>query len=148
MCSLPGFIGPTADTLITWQVWELHGFPWFSIWFSVTTFFPRNPPCLDTHGMFLTTRCFCLRFFEIYNEIIFDLLNPVSDRSKLGGGLQIKEHPVMGIYVKDLTVPELSIGHLSFRYDDMIPWLDLHPLPWCQDVPSCAKCCGNHHPWP
>lgn len=42
-------------------------------------------------------------YFEIYNEIIFDLLNPVSDRSKLGGGLQIKEHPVLGIYVKDLT---------------------------------------------
>lgn len=42
-------------------------------------------------------------FFEIYNEIIFDLLNPVADRGKLGGGLQIKEHPVMGIYVKDLT---------------------------------------------
>ncbi|CAJ1345937.1 unnamed protein product, partial [Effrenium voratum] len=43
------------------------------------------------------------KFFEIYNEIIFDLLNPVADRTKLGGGLQIKEHPVMGIYVKDLT---------------------------------------------
>lgn len=42
-------------------------------------------------------------FFEIYNEIIFDLLNPVADRSKVGGGLQIKEHPAMGIYVKDLT---------------------------------------------
>jgi len=42
-------------------------------------------------------------YFEIYNEIIFDLLNPVSDRSKLGGGLQVKEHPVLGIYVKDLT---------------------------------------------
>mmetsp|Transcript_57346 Transcript_57346/g.166485 ORF Transcript_57346/g.166485 Transcript_57346/m.166485 type:complete len:1154 (+) Transcript_57346:139-3600(+) len=42
-------------------------------------------------------------YFEIYNEIIFDLLNPVADRGKLGGGLQIKEHPVMGIYVKDLT---------------------------------------------
>merc|ERR1719316_1423667 len=41
-------------------------------------------------------------FFEIYNEIIFDLLNPVQDRSKLGAGLQIKEHPVLGIYVKDL----------------------------------------------
>lgn len=41
-------------------------------------------------------------YFEIYNEIIFDLLNPVADRAKLGGGLQIKEHPVMGIYVKDL----------------------------------------------
>mmetsp|Transcript_32302 Transcript_32302/g.74920 ORF Transcript_32302/g.74920 Transcript_32302/m.74920 type:complete len:1189 (+) Transcript_32302:78-3644(+) len=42
-------------------------------------------------------------YFEIYNEIIFDLLNPVQDRSKLGGGLQVKEHPVLGIYVKDLT---------------------------------------------
>jgi len=41
-------------------------------------------------------------FFEIYNEIIFDLLNPVQDRSKLGAGLQVKEHPVLGIYVKDL----------------------------------------------
>lgn len=42
-------------------------------------------------------------YFEIYNEIIFDLLNPVADKNKVGGGLQIKEHPVMGIYVKDLT---------------------------------------------
>jgi len=42
-------------------------------------------------------------YFEIYNEIIFDLLNPVQDRSKLGGGLQVKEHPALGIYVKDLT---------------------------------------------
>merc|ERR1719287_220889 len=41
-------------------------------------------------------------FFEIYNEIIFDLLNPVQDRGKLGAGLQVKEHPVLGIYVKDL----------------------------------------------
>ncbi|CAE8612273.1 unnamed protein product, partial [Polarella glacialis] len=52
-----------------------------------------------------TTRRFLVMcsFFEIYNEIIFDLLNPVADRTKLGGGLQIKEHPVLGIYVKDLT---------------------------------------------
>lgn len=52
-----------------------------------------------------TTRKFLVMcsFFEIYNEIIFDLLNPVADRSKLGGGLQIKEHPALGIYVKDLT---------------------------------------------
>lgn len=41
-------------------------------------------------------------FFEIYNEVIFDLLNPPVDKGKLGGGLQIKEHPVLGIYVKDL----------------------------------------------
>eukprot|EP00927_Polykrikos_kofoidii_P045462 TRINITY_DN39467_c0_g1_i1.p1 TRINITY_DN39467_c0_g1~~TRINITY_DN39467_c0_g1_i1.p1 ORF type:complete len:1182 (+),score=304.74 TRINITY_DN39467_c0_g1_i1:85-3630(+) len=52
-----------------------------------------------------TTRRFLVMcsYFEIYNEIIFDLLNPVADRAKLGGGLQIKEHPVMGVYVKDLT---------------------------------------------
>ena len=42
-------------------------------------------------------------FFEIYNEIIFDLINPPSDKNKLGGGLQIKEHNVLGVYVKDLT---------------------------------------------
>eukprot|EP00927_Polykrikos_kofoidii_P030186 TRINITY_DN26016_c0_g1_i1.p1 TRINITY_DN26016_c0_g1~~TRINITY_DN26016_c0_g1_i1.p1 ORF type:complete len:1210 (+),score=254.90 TRINITY_DN26016_c0_g1_i1:69-3698(+) len=41
-------------------------------------------------------------FFEIYNEIIFDLLNPVQDRGTVGAGLQVKEHPVLGVYVKDL----------------------------------------------
>jgi len=41
-------------------------------------------------------------FFEIYNEIIFDLLNPVGDKNKMGAGLQVKEHPILGIYVKDL----------------------------------------------
>lgn len=52
----------------------------------------------------ISTRQFLVMcsFFEIYNEIIFDLLNPVQDRSKLGAGLQVKEHPVLGIYVKDL----------------------------------------------
>lgn len=52
-----------------------------------------------------STRRFLIQcsYFEIYNEIIFDLLNPVADRNKLGGGLQIKEHPALGIYVKDLT---------------------------------------------
>jgi hypothetical protein len=72
-------------------------------------------------------------FFEIYNEIIFDLLNPPRDKSKgflmpkimdlwipfrilrpfyscvpllcqlvVGGGLQIKEHPALGIYINGL----------------------------------------------
>jgi len=51
------------------------------------------------------TRLFLVQcsYFEIYNEIIYDLLNPQGDRNKLGGGLQVKEHPVLGIYVKDLT---------------------------------------------
>lgn len=56
-------------------------------------------------------------YFEIYNEIIFDLLNPVADRTKLGGGLQIKEHPVMGIYVKDLTE---IVAESSKKLEDLL----------------------------
>ena len=50
-------------------------------------------------------------YFEIYNEIIFDLLD-ASDRSKRRknsqaensqAGLEIKEHPVLGVYVKGLN---------------------------------------------
>jgi hypothetical protein len=50
-------------------------------------------------------------YFEIYNEIIFDLLD-ASDRSKrrngakgsqAQAGLEIKEHPVLGVYVKGLN---------------------------------------------
>ena len=46
-------------------------------------------------------------YFEIYNEVIFDLLD-ANDRKKRGvggsnkGGLEIKEHPVLGVYVKGL----------------------------------------------
>ncbi|KAF1320212.1 Kinesin protein, partial [Globisporangium splendens] len=41
-------------------------------------------------------------FFEIYNEIIYDLLDSSGDGKKNKGGLEIKEHSVLGIYVKDL----------------------------------------------
>ncbi len=46
-------------------------------------------------------------YFEIYNEVIFDLLD-ATDRKKKNssaaskGGLEIKEHPVLGVYVKGL----------------------------------------------
>ncbi|ETW06755.1 hypothetical protein H310_02917 [Aphanomyces invadans] len=41
-------------------------------------------------------------FFEIYNEIIYDLLDSSSAKDKKNKGLEIKEHSVLGIYVKDL----------------------------------------------
>lgn len=41
-------------------------------------------------------------FFEIYNEIIYDLLDASGNSKKNKGGLEIKEHAVLGIYVKDL----------------------------------------------
>jgi hypothetical protein len=40
-------------------------------------------------------------YFEIYNEVIYDLLDP-DNRNKKGKGLEIKEHQVLGIYVKGL----------------------------------------------
>lgn len=41
-------------------------------------------------------------FFEIYNEIIYDLLNPSKDPKQMKRGLEIKEHAALGIYVKGL----------------------------------------------
>lgn len=55
-------------------------------------------------------------YFEIYNEVLFDLLD-ASDRKKRaskvdkagGGGLEIKEHPALGVYVKGLQ--EMVVDH-------------------------------------
>jgi kinesin family protein 1 len=55
-------------------------------------------------------------YFEIYNEIIFDLLDVANRKKKTGttGGLEIKEHPALGVYVKGLqeivvdTAPKLQ----------------------------------------
>ena len=44
-------------------------------------------------------------YFEIYNEFIFDLLDAADRKKKPAaskGGLEIKEHPVLGVYVKGL----------------------------------------------
>lgn len=44
-------------------------------------------------------------YFEIYNEFIFDLLDSADRKKKptaAKGGLEIKEHPVLGVYVKGL----------------------------------------------
>jgi kinesin family protein 1/kinesin family protein 3/17 len=44
-------------------------------------------------------------YFEIYNEVIFDLLDATDRKKKPAtakGGLEIKEHPVLGVYVKGL----------------------------------------------
>eukprot|EP00981_Chlorochromonas_danica_P014431 scaffold7976_cov179-Ochromonas_danica.AAC.5 len=41
-------------------------------------------------------------YFEIYNEVIFDLLDPTDRKKRSKGGLEIKEHPALGVYVKGL----------------------------------------------
>ena len=47
-------------------------------------------------------------YFEIYNEIIYDLLDPHNSHAAKKGknekktGLEIKEHPALGVYVKGL----------------------------------------------
>jgi len=41
-------------------------------------------------------------YFEIYNEVIFDLLDATDRKKRPKGGLEIKEHPALGVYVKGL----------------------------------------------
>ena len=47
-----------------------------------------------------------MSYFEIYNEVIFDLLDPTDRKKKPANAktasLEIKEHPVLGVYVKGL----------------------------------------------
>lgn len=45
-------------------------------------------------------------YFELYNEVIFDLLD-VNDRKNKRMGLEIKEHPVLGKFVRSLTYVNL-----------------------------------------
>ncbi|KAL3666668.1 hypothetical protein V7S43_008297 [Phytophthora oleae] len=54
---------------------------------------------VDNPNMRFLVEC---SFFEIYNEIIYDLLDSSGNGKKNKGGLEIKEHSVLGIYVKDL----------------------------------------------
>ena len=50
----------------------------------------------DENKLFLIT----CSYFEIYNEVVSDLLDPTSMKQKKG--LDVKEHPVLGVYVKGL----------------------------------------------
>lgn len=46
-----------------------------------------------------------ISYFEIYNEVIADLLDASDRKKKIAtskGGLEIKEHPALGVYVKGL----------------------------------------------
>jgi hypothetical protein len=54
-------------------------------------------------------------YFEIYNEVIFDLLDAADRKKRLVqrgsnvAGLEIKEHPALGVYVKGLQ--EIVVEH-------------------------------------
>jgi len=52
----------------------------------------------DKNKLFLVT----CSYFEIYNEVISDLLDPSSKKKGSASGLDVKEHPVLGVYVKGL----------------------------------------------
>ncbi|CAM9881919.1 unnamed protein product, partial [Chrysoparadoxa australica] len=55
----------------------------------------KGEKAADPNKMFLVT----CSYFEIYNEVVYDLLDP-DNRTKKGAGLEVKEHPVLGIFVK------------------------------------------------
>lgn len=64
-----------------------------SVFERISTQKAANP-----HLQFLVTAS----YFELYNEIIFDLLDPTDRKKRSKSGLEIKEHPVLGVYVKGL----------------------------------------------
>ncbi|XP_014670271.1 PREDICTED: kinesin-like protein KIF14 [Priapulus caudatus] len=59
-----------------------------------------------------------ISYYEIYNEKIHDLLQASNEKGQKTS-LKVREHPVMGPYVEDLTkVPTQS-------YSDVLGWLEL-----------------------
>lgn len=62
----------------------------------------------DANKLFLVT----CSYFEIYNEVISDLLDPSAKKNKKTSGLDVKEHPVLGTYVKGLQ--EIVVEEASY----------------------------------
>ncbi|KAJ6658426.1 hypothetical protein lerEdw1_020130 [Lerista edwardsae] len=60
-----------------------------------------------------------MSYFEVYNEKIHDLLVVRTDNGQKKQPLRVREHPVFGPYVEDLTVNVVS------SYADIQSWLQL-----------------------
>ncbi|NXK46385.1 KIF14 protein, partial [Chauna torquata] len=60
-----------------------------------------------------------MSYFEIYNEKIHDLLVFKAESRQKKQPLRVREHPVLGPYVEDLTVNVVS------SYSDIQSWLEL-----------------------
>ncbi|XP_013816722.1 kinesin-like protein KIF14 [Apteryx mantelli] len=60
-----------------------------------------------------------MSYFEVYNEKIHDLLVFKAESGQKKHPLRVREHPVLGPYVEDLTVNVVS------SYSDIQSWLEL-----------------------
>ncbi|XP_021261102.1 kinesin-like protein KIF14 isoform X2 [Numida meleagris] len=60
-----------------------------------------------------------MSYFEVYNEKIHDLLVFKAENRQKKQPLRVREHPVLGPYVEDLTVNVVS------SYSDIQSWLEL-----------------------
>ncbi|NWT97129.1 KIF14 protein, partial [Urocynchramus pylzowi] len=60
-----------------------------------------------------------MSFFEVYNEKIHDLLVFKAENGQKKQQLRVREHPVLGPYVEDLTV------NVVRSYSDIQSWLEL-----------------------
>ena len=67
----------------------------------------------DANKLFLVT----CSYFEIYNEVISDLLDPSAKKKGTAAGLDVKEHPVLGVYVKGLQEIVVEVAQ---KMDDLI----------------------------
>eukprot|EP00062_Callorhinchus_milii_P003480 gi/632940791/ref/XP_007885506.1/ PREDICTED: kinesin-like protein KIF14 isoform X2 [Callorhinchus milii] len=60
-----------------------------------------------------------MSYFEVYNERIHDLLTATSGKAQVKQSLRIREHPVYGPYVADLS------SYVVSSYFDIQGWLEL-----------------------
>ncbi|XP_060088328.1 kinesin-like protein KIF14 isoform X2 [Heteronotia binoei] len=65
------------------------------------------------------TFCLEMSYFEVYNEKIHDLLVFRTENEQRKQPLRVREHPIFGPYVEDLTVNVVS------SYSDIQGWLQL-----------------------
>ncbi|XP_069794035.1 kinesin-like protein KIF14 isoform X2 [Narcine bancroftii] len=63
--------------------------------------------------------CFEMSYFEVYNEKIHDLLVGGNGKMEVKQSLRVREHPVFGPYVADLS------SNVVTSYADIYGWLEL-----------------------
>lgn len=72
--------------------------------------FQRAQRLKESVGTTITVTC---SYMEIYNEVVRDLLNPAT--IDLPGGLKVRQHPTLGVFVQDLQKLQVNTAEEIFK---------------------------------